>query len=146
MRATGSAVRSPARWRACAAASSWSRGNAGERAGDRMRRGTIIVEGGAGAYAGSRMIAGTLIVRRKAGALPGYLMRRGTIVLGDGAEQLSPTFVDCGVHELVALRLMAAFVDSLQPTRWRRLSDARCGGSPATWRYWGRARYCALTD
>jgi formylmethanofuran dehydrogenase subunit C len=85
-------------------------GNAGERAGDRMRRGTIIVEGGAGRYAGSRMIAGTLIVRRKAGALPGYLMRRGTIVLAGGAEQLSPTFVDCGVHELLAAKLMADFV------------------------------------
>jgi formylmethanofuran dehydrogenase subunit C len=87
-------------------------GNAGERAGDRMRRGTIIVEGGAGRHAGCRMIAGTLIVRRKAGALPGYLMRRGTIVLGEGAEQLSPTFVDCGIHDLLAVTLMAAFVQS----------------------------------
>ena len=43
------------------------RGNAGERAGDRLRRGTIIVEGQAGAHAGSRMIAGTLILRRRAG-------------------------------------------------------------------------------
>jgi formylmethanofuran dehydrogenase subunit C len=90
-------------------------GNAGERAGDRMRRGTVIVEGGAGRYAGSRMIAGTLIVRRKAGALPGYLMRRGTIVLADGAEQWSPTFVDCGVHDLLAAKLMAAFVQSFNP-------------------------------
>jgi formylmethanofuran dehydrogenase subunit C len=87
-------------------------GDVGERAGDRMRRGIIIVEGGAGRYAGSRMIAGTLIVRRKAGALPGYLMRRGTIVLGGGAEQFSPTFVDCGVHELLTMKLMAAFVAS----------------------------------
>jgi formylmethanofuran dehydrogenase subunit C len=87
-------------------------GNVGERAGDRMRRGTIIVEGGAGRYVGSRMIAGTLIVRRQAGALPGYLMRRGTIVLGAGAEQMSPTFVDCGVHELLAMKLMADFVRS----------------------------------
>jgi formylmethanofuran dehydrogenase subunit C len=85
-------------------------GSVGERAGDRMRRGTIIVEGGAGPYAGSRMIAGTLIVRRNAGALPGYLMRRGTIVLGAGAEQMSPTFIDCGVHELLAMKLMADFV------------------------------------
>ena len=28
------------------------RGNAGERAGDRMRRGPIVVEGAAGAFAG----------------------------------------------------------------------------------------------
>jgi formylmethanofuran dehydrogenase subunit C len=90
-------------------------GNAGERAGDRMRRGTIIIEGAADRYAGARMIAGTLIVRRKAGALPGYLMRRGTIVLADGAEQLSPTFVDCGVHDLLVAKLMVDFVRSFSP-------------------------------
>ena len=86
------------------------RGNAGDRAGDRMRRGTIIVEGRAGAHAGSRMIAGTLILRGKCGPLPGYLMNRGTIVLGQRCDALSPTFVDCGTHELVALRLIAQFV------------------------------------
>jgi formylmethanofuran dehydrogenase subunit C len=86
------------------------RGDAGDRAGDRMRRGVIIVEGDAAAHAGSRMIAGTLIVCRRCGPMPGYLMRRGTIVLAGDCEELSPTFVDCGVHELVAMRLMAAFV------------------------------------
>jgi formylmethanofuran dehydrogenase subunit C len=86
------------------------RGNVGERAGDRMRRGTILVEGDAGRAAGARMIAGTLMVRGQCGALPGYLMRRGTIVLGSGTEALSPTFIDCGRHELVAARLLAAFV------------------------------------
>ena len=84
------------------------RGNAGARAGDRLRRGTIIIEGDAGDHAGSRMIAGTLIVRGAAGALPGYLMSRGTIVLGE--TSLAPTFADCGVHRLVAMRLMADFV------------------------------------
>ena len=83
------------------------RGNAGAQIADRMRRGLIIVEGRAGPHAGSRMIAGTLIVRRRSGALPGYLMARGTIVLGEGAEELSPTFADCGVHDLLALRLLA---------------------------------------
>jgi formylmethanofuran dehydrogenase subunit C len=87
------------------------RGNVGDRAGDRMRRGTIIVEGAAGSHPGSRMIAGTLIVRRRAGPLPGYLMRRGTIILGEGSDELSPTFLDGGVHELVAMRLLAAFVN-----------------------------------
>jgi formylmethanofuran dehydrogenase subunit C len=86
------------------------RGKAGERAGDRMRRGTIIIEGNAGAYAGSRMIAGSLILCRGCGAMPGYLMRRGTILLGGDCEELSPTFVDCGIHELIAMRLMAAFL------------------------------------
>jgi formylmethanofuran dehydrogenase subunit C len=88
-------------------------GRAGERAGDRLRRGTIVVEGGAGAYAGSRMIAGTLVVLGRTGPLPGYLMKRGTMVLGDRSDEMSPTFVDCGVHDLVALRLMAGFVGGL---------------------------------
>ena len=83
------------------------RGSAGERAGDRMRRGTIIIEGEAGPYAGSRMIAGTLIVARQAGPLPGFLMKRGTIVLGEGCNVMSPTFVDCGQYELLAMRLLA---------------------------------------
>lgn len=85
------------------------RGSAGERAGDRLRRGTIVIERDAGAFTGSRMIAGTVIVRGKAGPLPGYLMNRGTIVLG-GAAELSPTFIDCGIHDLVAIRLLAAFI------------------------------------
>ena len=85
-------------------------GRVGERAGDRLRRGTIVVEGGAGAYAGSRMIAGTLVVLGRTGPLPGYLMKRGTIVLGEKSEEMSPTFVDCGVHDLVVLRLMAGFL------------------------------------
>jgi formylmethanofuran dehydrogenase subunit C len=87
------------------------RGNAGERASDRMRRGTVIIEGNAGPYPGSRMIAGTLIILRKAGPLPGFLLKRGTIVLGDGCGALSPTFVDCGVHQLLANRFMATMVE-----------------------------------
>ena len=84
-------------------------------AGDRLRRGTILVEGGAGRYAGCRMVAGTLVARRKVGPLPGYLMRRGTIVLGEGSAALSPTFVDCGLHDLLALRIMASFVETYSP-------------------------------
>lgn len=86
------------------------RGDAGDRLGDRLRRGTIMVEGRAGAHAGSRMIAGTVLVRGEAGPLPGYLMSRGTILLGGGTPALAPTFLDCGVHELVAMRLLAAHV------------------------------------
>lgn len=91
------------------------RGDAGERAGDRLRRGTILIEGRAGAYAGSRMIAGTLVIGRQAGDLPGYLMGRGTIVLGEQASMLSPTFVDCGIHDLVAARLLGAFIGQFSP-------------------------------
>jgi formylmethanofuran dehydrogenase subunit C len=86
------------------------RGDAGERAGDRLRRGIILIEGRAGAYAGSRMIAGTLAIGGEAGALPGYLMGRGTILLGRGASLLSPTFGDCGEHDLVAARLLANYI------------------------------------
>jgi len=86
------------------------RKDAGARAGDRLRRGTILIEGSASDYAGSRMIAGTLIVRHRAGALPGYLMKRGTIIVGEGCVALSPTFVDCGMHALIAMRLMRNFI------------------------------------
>jgi len=86
------------------------RGDAGERAGDRLRRGFILIEGRAGAYAGSRMIAGTLAVGGETGDLPGYLMGRGTILLGRGATLFSPTFGDCGEHDLVAARLLADYI------------------------------------
>ena len=86
------------------------RGDAGPRAGDRLRRGMILIEGRAGAYAGSRMIAGTLAIGGEAGDLPGYLMGRGTILLGRGATLFSPTFGDCGEHDLVAARLLADYV------------------------------------
>jgi formylmethanofuran dehydrogenase subunit C len=86
------------------------RGDAGPRAGDRLRRGVILIEGRASAYAGSRMIAGTLAIGEEAGDLPGYLMDRGTILLGRGAALYSPTFGDCGEHDLVAARLLADYV------------------------------------
>jgi formylmethanofuran dehydrogenase subunit C len=86
------------------------RGDAGPRAGDRLRRGSILIEGRAGPYAGSRMIAGTLAIGGEASDLPGYLMDRGTILLGRGATLLSPTFADCGEHDLVAARLLADYV------------------------------------
>ena len=86
------------------------RGDAGARAGDRLRRGIILIEGRAGAYAGSRMIAGTLAIGGEAGDLPGYLMGRGTILLGRGASLFSPSFGDCGEHDLVAAQLLANYI------------------------------------
>ena len=106
MRATFSARRSTATWRASPAASSSCAARraiaqatafAAVRSWSRAR---------AGDYAGSRIIAGTLIVLGGAGRLPGYLMRRGTIVLGSAAT-LSPTFVDCGAHNLVFARVFS---------------------------------------
>jgi len=82
-------------------------GDAGERAGDRLRRGTIIVEGRAGPFAGSRMIAGTMILAQSVGPMPGTLMGRGTIVMADKRCELLPTFMDCGRQDLVFARVMA---------------------------------------
>jgi formylmethanofuran dehydrogenase subunit C len=99
------------------------RGDAGERAGDRLRRGFILIEGRAGPYAGSRMIAGTLAIGGEAGDLPGYLMGRGTILLGGGATLFSPSFGDCGEHDLVAARLLANYIAQTSaklPTLFRR--------------------------
>lgn len=85
-------------------------GSAGEQAGDRMRRGLLTVGGAAGAYLSSRMIGGTLVCFGTAGARPGYLMRRGTVIIGGGAEEITPTFIDTGIHELVAMRLLARWL------------------------------------
>ena len=90
-------------------------GAVGARAGDKLRRGFILIEGEAGDYAGSRMIAGTLAIGGRAGALPGYLMNRGTILLGAGAAEMAPTFRDCGIVDLVAARLIAAYVEPMSP-------------------------------
>jgi formylmethanofuran dehydrogenase subunit C len=89
------------------------RGDVGARAGDRLRRGFILIEGRAGDYAGSRMIAGTLAIGGEAGDLPGYLMGRGSILLGRGASLFSPSFGDCGEHDLVAARLLANYIDQV---------------------------------
>jgi formylmethanofuran dehydrogenase subunit C len=89
-------------------------GKAGERAGERMRRGMIVVSGPSGDYAGTAMIAGTLVLLGKTGHLPGYLMRRGTIVLGRGAQSLSPSFADCGPHELAFAALLGSRLVELE--------------------------------
>lgn len=81
-------------------------GNIGDRAGDRMRRGTIVVKGKTGAAAGSRMAGGTIWAEGGFGAGPGPLMRRGTLI-GPSAERLLSTFSDCGLHDMVFLRLIS---------------------------------------
>ena len=54
-------------------------GDAGDRVGDRMRRGLIAVHGRLGDYAASRMIGGTIVALHGCGADPGFAMRRGTL-------------------------------------------------------------------
>lgn len=87
----------------------------GERAGDRMRRGVIVVQGKSGKATGSRMVGGTIWVHGCLGAGPGPLMRRGTLIAGT-VERLLPTFSDCGLHDMVFLRLISRYVaDTLGP-------------------------------
>lgn len=81
------------------------RGDAGERAGDRMRRGVVLIEGSAGDYCASRMGAGTIAVLGRTGAGIATGMRRGTLLLRETPE-LPPTFNDCGVHDLGFLQLL----------------------------------------
>ena len=87
-------------------------GLAGERLGDRMRAGLIVVKG-AGAHAGSRMIAGT-IVAEAVGDHPGYGMRRGTLVAARHGALL-PTFVETGRQDLVVLKLLAKSLEAVAP-------------------------------
>ncbi len=90
-------------------------GDVGARAGDRMRRGLILVRGKTGPAAGSRMVGGTVIAEGELGADPGPLMRRGTLI-APHAESLLATFSDCGVHDLVILKVMwRAWAQSLGP-------------------------------
>ncbi len=86
-------------------------GNVGARAGDKMRRGTIIVRGKTGPSTGSRMIGGTIWAEGGFGAEPGLMMRRGTLI-GPSVESLLPTFVDCGRHDLVIVRVIARYLKS----------------------------------
>jgi formylmethanofuran dehydrogenase subunit C len=81
-------------------------GNIGARAGDKMRRGLILVRGTTGEAAGSRMIGGTIVAEGGLGPHAGQLMRRGTLI-APRVDRLMATFGDCGVHDLVILRLMS---------------------------------------
>lgn len=84
-------------------------GDIGARAGDKMRRGTVVVRGKTGPGAGTRMIGGTIWAEGGFGAEPGLMMRRGTLI-GPSVESLLPTFVDCGKHDLVILRVIARYL------------------------------------
>ena len=81
-------------------------GNIGARAGDKMRRGTVIVKGKTGDGTGSRMMGGTIWAEGGFGPAPGLMMRRGTLI-GPSVESLLPTFADCGVHDLLIVRIIA---------------------------------------
>jgi formylmethanofuran dehydrogenase subunit C len=84
-------------------------GHAGDRTGERMRRGTIIVRGRCGMNAGSRMIGGTIWTEQGFGPAPGILLRRGTLI-GPAVEKMLPTFVDTGRQDLVILRILSRYL------------------------------------
>jgi formylmethanofuran dehydrogenase subunit C len=88
-------------------------GNVGAEAGQRLRRGLIVIGGNAGPACGAGMIAGTVVVGGKLGAHPGTAMRRGSIIALGGAARISPSFVDCGVHDLLFVRLLSRHLASL---------------------------------
>ncbi len=87
-------------------------GAVGARAGDRMRRGTIIGKGRCGPLAGVRMMGGTIWAEGGFGGAPGTMMRRGTLI-APSVERLAATFVDCGRHDLLVLRIMSAYFTAL---------------------------------
>lgn len=84
------------------------KGDTGELAGERMRRGTIIAKGKLGRNAGARMMGGTIFGEQGLTAGAGVQMRRGTLI-GPTLEAPSATFVDCGTHDLLILKIMAAY-------------------------------------
>jgi formylmethanofuran dehydrogenase subunit C len=110
------------------------RGNAGARAGDRLRRGIIVIEGDAGEDLGSRVIAGTIVALGATQGRVGYLNKRGSIVLGK-ARELGPTYVDCGTHQLTFARLFARGLgdDSRRASRLLGGKLQRFGGDTAVY-------------
>ena len=86
-------------------------GNIGTRAGEKMRRGTVVIKGRTGEGAGTRMIGGTIWAEGGIGPNPGLMMRRGTLI-GPSVERLLPTFVDCGKHDLVIVRVINRYLKS----------------------------------
>ena len=107
-----------------------ARRRSGVRAGDRLRRGFILIEGRAGAYAGSRMIAGTLAIGGEAGDLPGYLMGRGTILLGE-ARRFSRRPSAIAANMTWSRRGFWPTTSPKPAPRWGTGSVGRCAASPA---------------
>lgn len=92
------------------------RGNAGDRVGDRLRRGIISVHGDAGAYCGSRMTAGTVAVAGQCGTQAGLGMRRGTLLLRQAPASVPATFSDNGRQSLSFMTLLLRELQALSGT------------------------------
>jgi formylmethanofuran dehydrogenase subunit C len=88
-------------------------GSAGAFVGQRLRRGLVVIRGGAGACCASEAIAGTVVIGGRLGADVGIAMRRGSILALGGTVRIGPTFLDCGAHDLVWLRLLRRHLETL---------------------------------
>lgn len=99
------------------------KGNAGARAGDRMRRGMLLIEGDAGDYCASDMMAGTLGVLGSTGSHLGYGMKRGTLLLAQ-APAHQATWIDCGFHKLPFLNILYKSFKLLD-SRFAQISSQR---------------------
>ncbi len=84
------------------------KGDAGECAGERMRRGTLVVKGRLGENAGARMMGGTIWAEKGLTRGAGIQMRRGTLI-GPSLDAPLPTFLDCGQHDLLIVRMMQKY-------------------------------------
>jgi formylmethanofuran dehydrogenase subunit C len=113
------------------------KGSAGERTGDRQRRGFILIDGDCGAYCAARMIAGTIAVAGRTGINPGAGMRRGTLLLQQMPTSMPATFNDNGRHDLSFVALLLDSFKTLDssfaqlqgsPPVQRLVGDLACGG------------------
>jgi formylmethanofuran dehydrogenase subunit C len=101
-------------------------GQAGEAAGAALRRGLVVIGGDVGDGCGAEMIAGTIMVGGAVGAHAGAAMRHGSIVALGGAMGIGVGFVDCGIHDLVWLRVLSRHLAALGASELaRRLGPLR---------------------
>jgi len=110
-------------------------GAVGEGLGTRLRGGLVLVGGDAGPGAATDLIAGTIAIAGRLGADAGRGMRRGTLLVAAEPEAVAPGFADTGIHDLVALSLLARRVPELAALfggglsgRARRLAGNRLVG------------------
>ena len=110
------------------------RGSVGSRAGDRLRRGVIVIEGSVGEDLGSRLIAGTIVVLGATLGRVGYLNKRGSLILAQ-RKDFGPTYLDCGVHHLTYIGLLSRSLAPVSSGATRLLSGKlrRYGGDTSVY-------------
>ena len=88
------------------------KGNAGHRAGFKMRSGVIYVKGNAKDFIGCQMIAGTIIIGGKIGLNIGLLMKRGTIILKK-QKLFAPYLNYSGKNNYIFLKIIQNYLEKL---------------------------------